>query len=74
MGHDDKIITKGQTRDRKKANRRAKEESGSMTAFWKHEEVNKGRLKSKSDKKVAVKVRDNTKKAGRARGKSSFSL
>ena len=70
----EKIITRSQTRERKKASHRAKEETGSMTAFYKHEEVNKGRLKSKLDKKVTVRIKVNSKKGTRKRGNPSFSL
>ena len=64
MSYDDRMTTKGQARERKKESRRAKEESGSMTAFYRHEEVNKGRLKSKVDRAIKVRVRIQTKKKG----------
>jgi len=54
------IKTKTEQRAQRRQSARIKKESGSMTAFWKHEEVNKGRLKSKLDTrraKVAVRFK-----------------
>lgn len=64
MSHEDRMITKGQNREQRKDKKRAKLESGNMSAFYKHEEVNKGRLKSKMDRAIKVRVHIKPKKKG----------
>jgi len=59
------VHTKTEQRAKRRQSARIKKESGSMTAVYRHEEMNKGRLKSKLDRKL-TKITIRNRKSGKA--------